>query len=253
METVYDSIISLGGFCGAAVQLRARGLRKFSLPLDWLFMDDPKTIDYLIKAFSSDFSDFMLKENLVPIVYGPQAKAAFQYKDTLSGYNFVHHFHKDIKDGGYEEVKAIMDRRFKRFFSLFAPNKKVLLLLSLQIHVEAKALEKLLNTIRAAYPQTKIDLYVIELNAAFEKDTIVAENFPKDLSFTGTRYKRGISEYDNSITSYEWSFLDFIHLTKGEVDRPRGVDKWIYKIWKSMGKYLRDKGYRCFGARFAKY
>lgn len=253
METVYDSIISLGGFCGAAVQLRARGLRKFSLPFDWLFMDDPKTIDYLARAFSSGFSDFMLKENLVPIEYHRQAKAAFQYKDTLSGYNFIHHFHKDINKGGYDIVKAKMDRRFKRMLSLFAPNKKVLLLLSLQIHVETGDLARLLEAIRAAYPQTKIDLHVIELNATFEKDTIQAEAFARDLSFTGMRYKRGISEYDNSITSYEWAFLDYLHLSVGEVDKPRGIDKWIYKIWKNLGKRLRDRGYRCFGARFAKY
>ncbi len=60
----FDAIISLGGFCGAAAQLRARGLRPFSLPFDWLVMDSPQTIVYLTKAFERGFDDFCLKENL---------------------------------------------------------------------------------------------------------------------------------------------------------------------------------------------
>ena len=67
----YDAIVSLGGFCGASIQLRARGLRPYSLPFDWLFMEDEQSIKWLTSEVGNDFRSFCLRENLValPIEY----------------------------------------------------------------------------------------------------------------------------------------------------------------------------------------
>ena len=64
MLETYDAIISLGGNCGAASQLRMRGLRPYPLPFDWTYMTGPETIEWLCEGFADGFKDFCLKENL---------------------------------------------------------------------------------------------------------------------------------------------------------------------------------------------
>lgn len=60
----YDLIVSLGGNCAAALQLKRRNLRLFSFPFDYLAMQDGRGVNYLAEGFLTDFSNFMLKNNL---------------------------------------------------------------------------------------------------------------------------------------------------------------------------------------------
>ena len=42
----YDLIVSLGGNCMVANNLRYRNMRPFSLPFDWVYMIDEKPLKY---------------------------------------------------------------------------------------------------------------------------------------------------------------------------------------------------------------
>ena len=48
----YDLIVSLGANCSAAHNLRYRNMRPFSLPLDWVYIENDKPIKWLINAFA---------------------------------------------------------------------------------------------------------------------------------------------------------------------------------------------------------
>lgn len=247
----YDHIISLGGFCGAASQLRARGLRSVAFPFDWLYMEDESTIRWLTRAFSTNFDDFCLKQNLVAITRpGIGGMAKFKYRDTASGYGFIHHFHKSIDDGGYEAVYAVFKRRIERMLRVFAPQKSILLILSTTFDFHPQLAEDLILAIRSRYPTTRIDLYVMQFGATFEASNVIAEAITGNYSFTGARYARRHGDYDNSRTSYEWSFLDNVSLNGKPLLKPNGIAKIRFKIWKSLSKWLRDHGYGCLGVRF---
>ncbi|KUP24634.1 DUF1796 family putative cysteine peptidase [Paenibacillus sp. DMB5] len=57
----YDLIVSLGSSCAPAINLRRYGLRKFSMPLDWMISASLSDVTRLIK---SRFNRFMAFENL---------------------------------------------------------------------------------------------------------------------------------------------------------------------------------------------
>ena len=91
-QTKYDLIASLGANCSVAYELKRRFLRSFSLPFDWLLIDDSRTFAYLARAFRNRFDDFMLKENLVELECGDGKYVP--YYDKCSGCKFLHFFQR---------------------------------------------------------------------------------------------------------------------------------------------------------------
>lgn len=252
MKSEYDSIISLGGFCGAASQLRARGLRPCSYPLDWVFMDSPESIEWLATAFANDFADFAMRDNLAPIERdGVGGLAPFKYKDLASGYCFIHHFWRSIDDGdGYAEFSRTMHRRIRRMLSCFSPGKSVLLILATIFPFERTLAERLLCSIREIFPAVEIDMHVMQFNVVFDSPQVESERWPDGAPFTGGRYRRANGDYDLSRTSAEWSFLDGISLRGCKVHKPHGLSKLYMKLWKWLSKRLRNDGYGVLGVRF---
>ena len=246
----FDAIVSLGGFCGTAIQLRARGLRPFSLPFDWLFMESPETIVYLTKAFERGFDDFCLKENLVDLPWdGHAGVAKYRYRDRLSGYGFIHHFHHSLEAGGWEETHPVLMRRILRMLSLFQPNRRILLILAMPFEFDLGLAANLLETLRRVYPQTEFQMQIVQLSANLPKG-VLGETV-EDTRFYGVvRYARPRDDYDINRPSSEWRFLDTIQLTGEGKKKIKGVAKLIYRLWKWSSKYLLTKGYRCWGIRF---
>lgn len=62
----YDCIISSGGCCNAANQLKLRGLRPVSFPFDWPLTRDDRPIRYLPKGLRNRFRDFIVDNVDVP-------------------------------------------------------------------------------------------------------------------------------------------------------------------------------------------
>ncbi len=244
----FDAIISLGGFCGAAAQLRARGLRPFSLPFDWLVMDSPQTIVYLTKAFERGFDDFCLKENLTVLPWQGGGTTQYKYRDQVSGYGFIHHFHHSLEAGGWEETYPVLMKRIRRLFSLFQPNKRILLILATPFEFDFQLAADLLEVVRRRYPQTEFQMSILQFSASLPKGVLGQEI--SDARFHGVaRYARLTGAYDFNRPSSEWSFLDRVQLTESS-KKQKGISKVIYKVWKSSSKYLLTKGYRCWGVRF---
>ena len=252
METTYDAIISLGGNCAAASQLRMRGLRPYSLPFDWTSMDGPRTIEWLKSGFENGFTDFCLRENLVPLERGGAGVAPYKYKDMLSGYSFIHHFWTEAEtEKGWLVTYNVLRRRVDRLLKVFEKSDKLLFILATNFEYDLKIVIQLLTFLRSKYPQKCIDFHVLQHRVVFKNPLILAEKWPADFPFTGGRYARSILTYDFSRTDTEWEFLDGISLTgiRGDM-KFRCFDGFKYKLWKHLSKYFRDNGYACTGLRF---
>lgn len=252
MET-FDAIVSLGGFCGAAMQLRARGLRPYALPFDWTVMDSPDTIKYLARAFKDGFDDFCLEENLTDLAWqGEAGVTKYKYRDRVSGYGFVHHFHKSLADGGWSPAHAVMMRRIDRLLRLFENGGRILLILATPFEYDPALAENLLYALRGKYPQTAFELQVMQYGVAFDDPDVLASRWPTSRPFFGGgRYARETCIYDLSWTSHEWSFLDDLSLASS-VGKMHGGVKLVYRLWKSLSKYLTNKGHGCIGIRFSR-
>lgn len=255
MKKNYDMIASLGGNCAAASQLRMRGLRLYSLPFDWLYMKDSQTIEWIADNFSRKFDNLMLQENLVPIpeqdLHGG-GTAPFGYKDTISGYGFIHHFFgpKD-NPAAFNSVKAKMSRRVARFFSKLEEAESILFILATNFSYDENLADNLAKTIRNLYPNKVIDFHFMQFRYKFSDCTQTArESIDEHLS--KCCYAREIGDYDFEKTSSEWAFLDNVVL-KDEARCCLGIkDKFLYKIWKHISKYFLNKGYGCKGVSFGK-
>ena len=247
----YDLIVSLGGNCSAAIQMRMRGLRFFSLPFDWLFMEDTRPIEYLAHGFANGFSDFMLKDNLLPHIDGWQGGVAkYKYKDTHTGFCFIHHFHKSIDEpGGYEAVDSVMRHRINRLMSQIESSRRILLILTTDFTFDVALAEKMIAEIRTQYPDKEIDFHMMQFGVAFEDPAITGRKFV-DMPFTGGLYARPKSIYDLERTSAEWDFLDEIALPGRSIPKIDGVNKFLYKMWKSLSTRFLKGGFALKGVSF---
>lgn len=119
---VWDAVISLGGTCQVAHQIKRSGMRLASYPFDWLFSTEP---EYVIKAFEDDFKDFLKYENL-----DEAEKTETEHKRVTDKYYHMIHQHifpldEPIADS-YASVKEIVDRRVRRLLSLQGKNMSIL-------------------------------------------------------------------------------------------------------------------------------
>lgn len=163
----YDMICSLGGNCAAAMQADFRGLRKYSLPFDYLFMKDEQTIKYLLNGFKNKFSDFFLRENMVELVgdeRGDDRHGCVQYKDMLSGYRAIHAFKEHVENNveHYNEVMSMFRRRFDRMFEKIENSDRVAFILATPFSFDLKLLKPLQKYLSKKYPHKTIDWYVVQ-------------------------------------------------------------------------------------------
>ncbi|WP_048748607.1 MULTISPECIES: DUF1796 family putative cysteine peptidase [Paenibacillus] len=131
----YDLIVSLGSSCSPAIHMRRHGLRKFSMPLDWMVS---LSLGDVARLFDHRFHDFMKLEHLVmaeetfypqyylddgePIYLEPVEKTlikSYFIKDALYNIISVHDF--PIFEGqhwtsSYPAYKAKLDMRIARLW-----------------------------------------------------------------------------------------------------------------------------------------
>lgn len=229
----------------------ARGFRHCSMPFYWLFMPDETTVKWLPGAFADDFREFLHKENLVDLPRdGIGGLAPYQYRDARSGYGFIHHFYKPSDQGGYEQVATTMARRLKRFLSIFKPGAEILLILATPFPFDLTIADKIMDSIRTKYPETQVDLHVIQFGVKFDDPEILGKYFDRGCGVFGELYARHGNTYDLHRTSYAWSFLDVVSLKGREVGKPKGLAKIRFKLWKNLSTWLMSHGYGCSGLRF---
>lgn len=104
----FANIISLGYFCGPALELEKVGLRSHSYPFDWLISD----FEEILSCIENGFKNFLTYENL------------YQYKNIKYYYydkKYKMHFYHDFDEFRplkiqLEDVKEKYNRRIERFY-----------------------------------------------------------------------------------------------------------------------------------------
>lgn len=164
----FDTIVSLGGSCATAKQLKFKKLRKCSYPFDWLFHNNNEALCYLIKAFETDFSDWMKRDKLIPLKYEERGDSPLnQYHDLNTGFNTIHDFHKPVEDD--EEYNAVITkykRRISRLLDHISKSKHTLLILDARYPVCINCLADLKKVIESKYPNDVVQVLLFQFNAS---------------------------------------------------------------------------------------
>lgn len=224
----YDLIVSLGGNCSAAHNLRFRGLRPCSLPFDWCYLVDDAPIRFWIDEVGCGFPNLLKRENLVEILPGDKEYSPFhadvrQYVDTMSGYRFVNHFHRTIDaPGEYEAVSDAIRRRADRLVSAFEGGGSFLLLLATSVDVSVELLKQLLGTLSARFGKSRFVLRYLHFGTGRDAESLDGGLVVQDIA-------RGQNDYDFFKTNWEWHFLDDISLSgRYKAKKPF---KFSFDIW----------------------
>ena len=255
-KTEFDLIVSLGGNCSTALQLKHRGLRKFALPLDWTLMEDVKPIELLPEMLQTGFARFLRWENAV------QARPprhthhtlSHQIRDSYSGWVFTHHFMGNrFSQEMFEQVRAVMQRRIDRFYEKASKAGSVLFILETAFAYEDGLVQNLFHALQGVWPSKDIYLVVMEFSAPEQ-----GEQWLHDGHLVIAKYQRPHNiVYDNQFTSHEWHWMDSLRIsglkTADEKRRTERPIKWIFKVWRSVGKWLEEKGAGVIAVRFRDY
>lgn len=230
MENEYDLIVSLGGNCSAAHNLRFRGLRPCSLPFDWCYLVDDTPIRFWIDEVGQGFPDLLKRENLVEILPDNKEYSAFhsdvrQYIDTKSGYRFVNHFHRSVDvPEEYEVVYAAIRRRADRLVSAFERGGSFLLLLATPVDMSADLLKELVATLAERFGNSRFDLRYLHFRKGRDAETdlgggLVVQDIGREQNY-----------YDFTKTNWEWHFLDDISLS-GRCAHSKTPFRFSFDIW----------------------
>ena len=252
----YDYIISLGGSCNVATQLKHRGLRKCSFPLDWTLMADEKPLRWLLNGIRSQFGDFCLRRNMN--AFEPPAEEygikKQRLQDAVTGFRFIHHFSADPGDKDvFEKERSVILRRIARFYARINASKHVLFVLGTVFPYDFSLSEELYKTLVDTFPQVDVELICIQFSASTCSDVDLLGG--KLHIMTCERPVNIV--YDNQLTAPEWCWMDQLSLTgypsAVEMRRKNILIKWKYKLWMWLGKSLHSQGAGCANMRFRKW
>lgn len=241
----YDLIVSLGGNCTAASQLKFRGLRECSLALDWLGMFQEMPILYLPEGIRTHFKGLCKYENMQDLGEPRMERKRLTYKfaDTATGYHFWHHFFQPLEDReAFDRERAVMERRIKRFYDKISASKNVLFVLATPFAYDQQKAEPIFSALRETFPNTAVELVVIQFAAPTHAS---AELCGGDLHFETVAREINVV-YDNMLTAPEWAWMDDLSLSdwpRKSVNPLRNlIAKCKFKIWKSLGNSLLKDG-----------
>lgn len=225
MKKEYDLIVSLGENCMVAHNLRYRKMRPFSLPFDWVYMEDDKTLRYLIEGFNDKFANLLLRKNIRKITGNDAHKII--YKDDYSGYCFPNHFEEEtLTDNEYEKVYNKLRMRINRLFDYLEKSNSILFILAGTISFEKKDILELKKVLSQLYPAKEIDFRIM----IFDSDSNEEESLDANINIY--KYKRPTNLYDFAMTNYEWEFLDNIKLSHSLriINREKSIKIFSMKI-----------------------
>ena len=233
-KQVFDLIISLGGNCSVASQCIYRNIRKFSLPFDYSFMANEDPIKYFPEGLKDRFKNFLLKENIKELKGKERGdeREKYQYKDTYTGYRYIHLFGNDINvKGVYEKGFEVIQRRINRFYDSLAVSKKILVICATDFVYDPKYIYKVKDTFEEIYPDKEFIFYALMFRSDANRE-ILNKNVHIIYS------ERAVNLYDFNATNYEWAFLDDIVLS--QVLNKKEPKKFfeLKKLKKGCGVYL---------------
>ena len=249
----YDYIISLGGNCNVSEQLKHRGLRKCSFPLDSTLMKDSKPVKWLPFGILNRFSDFALQENMEKFEAPANEYGIFKQRleDLVSGYRFIHQFTCPPEDKeGFTKERRVIERRIKRFYDLVSKSKNVLFVLGTNFEYEDSLAKDIYNALAEAFPMVDVELICMQFAEGERNIRNLMENKIHIAKFG----RRVDIVYDNQLTSVEWRWMDGVRI-KGypTVEELRKKNFWVkmrYKLWMKLGRSLERDCAGCCNMRF---
>lgn len=200
----YDFVVSLGGNCSAAHNLRFRDMRFCSYPFDWVAMTSNKCVAYLVDGFRNGFCDFLLEKNCE--LHSGNAAHQIIVRDAVSGFLFPNHFTDKNFHAEFPVVAAKVKRRIKRLLTDLRNAKRVLFVLAAEIAFDVDDLKALQISISESFPNLKADVRVMRFGAGSDSFEQVSEQIAL------YNYRRSVNDYDFHKTNFEWAFLDDILL-----------------------------------------
>lgn len=249
----YDAIISLGGNCAVCNQLRHRGKRLYSLPLDWTLMTDTRPLEYLPTGIKTRFRDLCLEENLSE--YEPptneHGKTTLHVIDSATGFRFIHHFHGALTDSTeYERVHNVQIRRINRMYRTIESAKHVLFILETGFSYDITLAERIREAIAETFPSVEVELYVMQFSAKRCSEEVLHDGLMRVSTF-----ERPINiVYDNQFTGHEWCWMDRLRVGNAPLPEQRRrqgrLFRIIFKCWFAIGKWLERHGAGCACMRF---
>lgn len=206
MQVYYDFICSLGGSCATAKQLQFCNMRMESLPFDWLFHLDNRTLGYLVNAFQCNFSDWMLFNNLRELNESERGDSNdFQYIDENSFYRFIHDFKKPKQiDCQYKYVIHKYKRRFHRLRDRLRNAHYTLFILDAVYKVDISLIKDIKECVERKFP-TKVFFLIMQFNNG--KDEFLSNKW---LTIVGMQ--RGRCRDDYVSTPCEWTIIRQLYL-----------------------------------------
>ena len=250
----YDYIISLGGCCDVANQLKHRGLRPCAFPLDWTYMIDERPIQYLPEGFRSRFKCFCLRENMHEFdspsrEYGVERR---RLEDLVSGFLFFfHHFNSTPDDvEAFGKARRILQKRLDRLFDVVSKSQNVLFVLSTVFTYDAELLKDLYSALAETFPDTDIELVSMQFSSKECRSFVMLDGKIHVETYERCRCDR----YDTKLTAAEWKWMDGLSLhgwrSSAEVLKNNRIVRLKYKLWKWLGKSLERSGAACVSMRF---
>ena len=252
----YDMITSLGGSCSTAAQLRHRGKRPYSLPLDWTLMSDDRPIRALPELFRTRFRDFCRRENMEEFEpkgdeYGVRK---YHLEDRLTGYRLIHHFTVLPSDErNYEAQRGILMRRVERLYSRMESARSALFAINTAFPYDPALLEPVFAALNATFPGTDIEIVAMQFAAdvcgikEMQEGKIKVMMIERPLDIV----------YDNQLTAPEWCWMDVVRISgvplPEEMRKKSLPVKWMYKLWRTLGKHLENRGAGCANMRFYRF
>lgn len=105
----YEYVVSLGSFCGPALELRRYGLREASYPFDWVVIN----VEALVQVLERRFTGFLQWDAMVPHPILPHV-----VRDSHSCVDFHHDFdHTRDLEVQCDSVLQRYQRRIDRFYA----------------------------------------------------------------------------------------------------------------------------------------
>lgn len=157
------NIVSLGFFCGVAMELERVGLRNCSLPFDWIISGDFQSVLALI---ANHFEGFTETDNL----YQEFEICPSYYYNKACNVHFYHDFsrYKDFKQQ-YDSFRAKYSRRIERFYQTI--ERPTIFVRYCSNHEELKYIsenqEKISSFLKTFNPSNEI-LYITSLESQLE-------------------------------------------------------------------------------------
>ena len=192
----YDFVCSIGHYCATAVYLKRHALRTVSSPLDWVG-SGPNGFAVHTGVIVDGFARFLRKESLRlgvnHLIEGSDDMHHDYYTDLATGMKVIHDFPRGVPfEQAYPEVRAKYDRRIRRFYAAIESSRRTLLVFQTsQDHVSDDEIARRLAEIRCRFPETSVDLLVLESVTGME-EIVLSEPLPGAWHLKGWFYKPGI-------------------------------------------------------------